>query len=100
MKVEPPLTNLYFDTKYNCGISNSLGLMEFQFHLNYNSSKLNTWTLDPLRLAGILPPEKKKKPEQLSATSLSQMRPERQDVKDETPDPINGNILYTLYPSY
>lgn len=35
------------------------GLMQFEFRLNYNSSKLNMWDTLPLQLAGILPEDNK-----------------------------------------
>ena len=34
--------------------------MEFQFQLNYNSTKLNEWTLDALHLAGIIAGKRRK----------------------------------------
>jgi len=33
------------------------GIMQFQFRLNYNSSKLNTWDISPLQLAGLIETE-------------------------------------------
>ena len=38
----------------------SIGLMEFQFQLNYNTTKLDEWPLDSLRLAGIIAGKRRK----------------------------------------
>ena len=36
--------------------------MQFEFRLNYNSSKLNTWEMEPLELAGIVKTSRKLDP--------------------------------------
>ena len=47
------------------------GLFEFEFHLNYNSSKLNVWDKQPLQLAGLLPEDKKEEAKKNQSQSIA-----------------------------
>ncbi|XP_066911215.1 pleckstrin homology domain-containing family M member 1-like [Clytia hemisphaerica] len=71
------------------------GLMHFEFRLNYNSSKLNTWEMEPLGLAGLVKTDKNQtlKGEGVTTDSKSAQTAKLKDVTKQTNSPTTDKKI-------